>query len=78
MNDLKEDLYITVYMRALEVRHFPPSIFVETYLMAKKLKEEIPTIKSHCLLFCIPSRTKSDYGCYRESGNRFVKREWTM
>lgn len=68
MNDLKEDLYITVYMRALEVRHFLPINLCETYLMAKKLKEGIPTIKKVTVCFFVfRAEQRPDYGCYRKA-----------
>lgn len=68
MNDLKEDLYITVYMRALEIRHFLPINLCETYLMAKKLREGIPTIKKVTVCFFVfRAEQKSDYGCYRKA-----------
>lgn len=68
MNDLKEDLYITVYMRALEVRHFLPINLCETYLMAKKLKEKISTIQKVTVCFFVfRAEQKSNYGCYRKA-----------
>ena len=68
MNDLKEDLYITVYMRALEVRHFLPINLCETYLMAKKLKEGIQTIKKVTVCFFVfRAEQKINYGCYKKA-----------
>ena len=68
MNDSKEDLYITVYMRALEIRHFLPINLCETYLMAKKLREGLPTIKKVTVCFFVfRAEQKPDYGCYRKA-----------
>lgn len=68
MNDLREDLYITVYMRALEVRHFLPINLCETYLMAKEIKEGIPTIKKVTICFFVfRAEQKLEYGCYKKS-----------
>ena len=67
-NDLMEDLYITVYMRALEVRHFLPINLCEIYLMAKKLKEGLPTIKKVTVCFFVfRAEQKLKYGCYRKA-----------
>jgi hypothetical protein len=47
----KEDLYITVYMRALEVHYFLSVNICKIYLIAKNIKEGIPTIKKVTVCF---------------------------
>lgn len=67
-NDFMEDLYITVYMRALEVRHFLPINLCEIYLMDKKLKEELTTIKKVTVCFFVfRAEQKLNYGCYKKA-----------
>ena len=68
INNLMEDLYITVYMRALEVRHFLPINLCEIYLMAKELKKELQTIKKVTVCFFVfRAEQKENYGCYKKA-----------
>ncbi len=63
-----KDLYLTVYMRALEVRHFLPINICEAYLMIKKIKKDIQMIENITLcIFAFRAEQKLEYGCYRKS-----------
>lgn len=71
-NDCK-DLYITVYLRALEVRHFMPINICEVYLMAKKIKESIHSIENVSVcLFTFRAEAKLNYGCYKKAQVEFL------
>lgn len=62
------DLYITVYLRALEIRHFLPINICEVYLMAKKIKESLKSVENISLcLFAFRAEAKKNYGCYKKS-----------
>lgn len=68
LNDDCKDLYITVYLRALEVRHFMPINICEIYLMAKKIKESLHTIENISVcLFTFRAEAKRYYGCYKKA-----------
>lgn len=62
------DLHITVYFRALEVRHFLPINLFEVYLMAQKIRNSIRTISRITVcLFAFKAEAKQNYGCYKKS-----------
>ena len=68
INDSREDLYITVYMRALEIRYFLPINLCEIYLMAKKIREELTTINRVTICFFVfRAEQKEEYGCYKKA-----------
>ena len=61
-------LYITIYMRALEVRHFLPINLYETYLIAKTIKEYFPTVEElNICLFAYRAEAKKNYGCFKKA-----------
>lgn len=62
-------LYITVYFRALEVRHFLPINLYEIYIIAKKLKSEFPSIENvNICLFTYRAEAKQNYSCFKKTG----------
>ena len=61
-------LYITVYLRALEVRYFLPINMYEVYLITKKLKDHFPTIEELSIcLFSYRAEAKKNYGCLKKA-----------
>lgn len=63
-----KELYVTVYLRALELRHFFPVNLCEVLLMAKKLQGQIPSIgKVSICIFAFRAEAKRKYGCYRKA-----------
>ena len=68
LDDTMKDLYITVYMRALEVRHFLPINLCESFLMAKRIKDEIRSIERVTIcIFAFRGEQKKNYGCYKKA-----------
>lgn len=60
------NLYITIYFRALEVFHFLPINLCEAYLMAKKIREDFPSIQTLTVcFFAFRADAKTQYGCYK-------------
>ena len=63
-----KNLYITVYLRALEVRRFLPQNICEVFLMAQKIKRRIQSIDSLTVcFFTYRAEAKKRYGCYKKS-----------
>lgn len=63
-----KDLHITVYLRALEIRHFLPLNICEVFLMAQKLKKCIQSIdRVTVCFFAYRAEAKKKYGCYRKA-----------
>ena len=66
-NDCQE-LIFTLYMRAMEVRHFLPINLYEIYLMIKRVRERIPTIsKVSISVFAFSVQAKKEYACLRKT-----------
>lgn len=67
-SDACKNLYITVYMRALEVRHFLPINLYEVYLIAKTIKNYFSSIEEiNICLFAYRAEAKENYGCFKKS-----------
>lgn len=67
-NAASTELYVTVYLRALEIRHFLPINLCEIYLMAKKIQNEIQYIDSISVcFFAFRAEAKKNYGCYKKA-----------
>ena len=67
-SDACNNLYITVYMRALEIRHFLPINLYEIYLIAKTIKDYFPSIEDlNICLFAYRAEAKEKYGCFKRS-----------
>lgn len=62
------NLYITIYLRALEIRYFLPLNLCEVYLMAEKIRSHFPSIQNVTVcLFAFRAEAKRNYGCYRKA-----------
>lgn len=67
-SDACKTLYITVYLRALEVRYFLPINLYEVYLIAKTLKESFSSIEEiNVCLFAYRAEAKRNYGCLKKA-----------
>ena len=67
-SDTCKTLYITVYMRALEVRHFLPINLYETYLIAKTIRESFPSIEElNVCIFAFRAEAKEHYSCFKKA-----------
>lgn len=61
-------LYMTVYMRALEIRHFLPINLYEIYLISEEIKKAFPSIEHlNICIFAFQAEVKKNYGCLRKS-----------
>lgn len=62
------DLHITVYFRALEIKQFLPINLCEIYLMAERIRSEIRAIQNITVcIFAFKAEAKTNYGCYKKS-----------
>ena len=67
-DELKTELNLAIYMRALEVKNFFPINICEVYLMIKKIKEKLITIKDiNFCFFIFQAQYKDSYGCYKKA-----------
>ncbi len=67
-DDNRNNLNITVYLRALELRYFLPINICETYIMARKLQHHFRNINEVTVcIFAFIGEAKDEYGCYRKS-----------
>lgn len=67
-DDSKTKIFITIYLRALEVNHFLKINLCETYLMINKIKEKIRQID--CVdvnIFACKAQYKEKYGCFKRA-----------
>lgn len=63
-----ENLNITIYLRALELRYFLPVNLCETYIMAQKIRNAFRSINDVTIcIFAFRGEAKDEYGCYRKS-----------
>ncbi|MGL5777141.1 metallophosphoesterase family protein [Cetobacterium sp.] len=63
----KETLYVTLYLRALEVNHFLKINFCELYLLIKKIKEHILSLKNvNINIIAFKAQYKENYGCFQK------------
>lgn len=67
-SDTCKNLYITVYMRALEIRHFLPINLYEIYLIAETIKNYFPSVDElNICIFAYRAEAKENYGCFKKS-----------
>ncbi len=67
-NEKCDNLMVTVYLRALEIRYFLPLNICETYIMAEAIRREFRNVNSITVcLFAFRGEAKDQYGCYRKS-----------
>ena len=66
-DESSQNLMVTLYMRALEVSTFLPINICELYLMADKIKTEIPSINRLTLtIFAFKAERKERYACNKK------------
>ena len=66
--DKPKELYVTVYMRALEIRYFLPINICEIFIIVERIKERIPQINSVSVcFFAFKAEAKGNYGCYAKA-----------
>ncbi|MBW9159713.1 metallophosphoesterase family protein [Clostridium tagluense] len=64
----RTELYVTLYLRALEVQHFLRINLAEIYVMVKKLQEEIRSInKLNINVFAFKAQCKETFSCFKRS-----------
>ncbi len=67
-SELKEELHISLYLRALEVKHFLKINICELYLMAKNIKDKIRSVKKiNMNILAFKAQHKEEYGCFKKS-----------
>jgi hypothetical protein len=67
-NDEKLCLYITLYLRALEVNHFLKINLCEIYLMCKKIKDKIRSVKTvDVTILAFRAQYKEKFGCFKKA-----------
>jgi thymidylate synthase/metallophosphoesterase superfamily enzyme len=67
-DDEKKKIFVTIYLRALEVNHFLRINLCEIYLMLKNIKDEIRSIKNIDLaILAFKAQYKEKYGCFRKA-----------
>lgn len=63
----KETLHVTLYLRALEVKHFLKINFCELYLLIKEIKKHILSLKNiHINIIAFKAQYKDKYGCFKK------------
>ena len=67
-HEIKNQLYVTLYLRALEVNHFLKINLCEIYVMCKKISEEIRSIESiDVTVIAFKAQYKEHYGCFERA-----------
>lgn len=67
-DEKRENLNITIYLRALEIRYFLPLNICEAFIMAQKLQNVFRGINDVTVcIFAFRGEAKDQYGCYRKS-----------
>lgn len=67
-DELKTNLHITIYLRALEVNHFLKINLCEVYLMAKHIQEKIRSINKLIInIIAFRAQYKENYGCFQKA-----------
>ncbi|WBW95256.1 metallophosphoesterase family protein [Oceanirhabdus sp. W0125-5] len=67
-DESKTTVFLTVYLRALEVKNFLKINLCEIYLMIKVIKEEIRSIDSiNVNIFAFRAQYKEKYGCFKKA-----------
>lgn len=68
MNEEKNELCVTIYMRALEVKNFLPINICEVYLIVKRIQHEIRSIKKiNITIFAFRAQYKEKFGCFKKA-----------
>lgn len=66
--DNKEELYVTLYLRALEVNNFLKINLSEVYVMCKKIRERIREISTlNITIFSFKAQYREKYSCFRKA-----------
>ena len=66
--DKKEELYINVYLRALEVNHFLKINISEIYLLCEKIKKSIRSINGiNLTIYAFRAQYKQKFGCFKKA-----------
>lgn len=66
--DNKEELYVTLYLRALEVNNFLKINLSEVYVMCKKIRERIREISIlNITIFSFKAQYREKYSCFRKA-----------
>lgn len=64
-DDKKDELFVTLYLRALEVSKFFKINVCEAYLIAEKIRNKIKSIQNICLnLYAFRAQYKEGFGCF--------------
>lgn len=64
----KDELYITVYLRALEVNHFLKINICEVYLLVKRIEEDFKSITNvNVNIIAFRAQYKEKFGCFRKA-----------
>lgn len=67
-DDRRSELFLTMYLRALEVNHFLKINICEAYIMAKQVKDKIRSIeKINLTIVAFKAQYKEKYGCFRKA-----------
>lgn len=66
--DNKEELHVTIYLRALEVNNFLKINLSEVYVMCKKISEKIREISIlNITIFSFKAQYREKYSCFRKA-----------
>lgn len=67
-DDTKSKIFVTIYLRALEVNHFLKINLCEVYLMIKSIIDEIRSIEEvDITLLAFRAQYKEKFGCFRKA-----------
>jgi hypothetical protein len=67
-NEEKSKIYVTIYLRALEVNHFLKINLCEIYVMLEEIIEEIRSIEEvNITILAFRAQYKEKYGCFRKA-----------
>ncbi|GAU78539.1 metallophosphoesterase [Fusibacter sp. 3D3] len=67
-DDQRSELFLTLYLRALEVKHFLKINICEAYIMAQQLKDKIRSIQRiNLTIVAYKAQYKENYGCFRKA-----------
>lgn len=67
-DESKKELYVTMYLRALEVNHFLKINIAEVYVMCKKICSKIRSISElNITIFSFRAQYKEKFSCFKKS-----------
>jgi hypothetical protein len=67
-DDVKRTLFVTLYLRALEVKHFLKINLCEIYLMCKQITESIRSVETvDITILAFKAQYKDKYGCFKKA-----------